>query len=316
MFRNGDIDLKKYIANSETFFAPAFTKYKNGDDDFLQKQDMDREKQVCAIGPIDMHLQLKISNKCNDHDNTMSFNPRIHSPCAGYPWTGRFVPENTHKKYMDDPIQLGREIQKTSPYDERLYKTIDPRLRSKTLVIRDFGCKIPVDINNSDREIAHAVLSHYPDQLKEQLQSFVSNVFGKNMRSFLQSQIEGYQKMLDNPDELNRVSWAAYMSVQGGIDPNARDRHPHDPFGNDVTLTWKKEMSEMLSKFTTDGRAMTGYCSSEDVYDLRPCIRQHITTLKMMKDDFCKGFASSEVNVVAMLTYANEQGRKMITDCP
>ena len=59
---------------------------------------------------------------------------------------------------------------------------------------------------------------------------------------------------------------------------------------------------------------MTGKVSPKDVYDLEPCIQQHIQTLTMMKDEWCKGFGSKEAHVLAMLWYANDQGRNLQAD--
>ena len=44
------------------------------------------------------------------------------------------------------------------------------------------------------------------------------------MRTFLAKQIAGYRAMLANTDELNRVAWGSYISIQGGIDPRSATR--------------------------------------------------------------------------------------------
>ena len=58
---------------------------------------------------------------------------------------------------------------------------------------------------------------------------------------------------------------------------------------------------------------MTGVVEC-DYFDLKPCIRQHIETLKEMRDEMCKGFGTKDEDALAMLWYANDQGRKMCAD--
>ena len=54
--------------------------------------------------------------------------------------------------------------------------------------------------------------------------------------------------------------------------------------------------------------------TSADVYDVRPCLRQHIQTLRMMHDEWCKGFATSEEDALKMMWYANSQGKNYCDD--
>ena len=147
------------------------------------------------------------------------------------------------------------------------------------------------------------------------------------MRQFLRTQELGLQRLLDEPDELNRVSWSAYMSVQGGVPSNpnvtelAKFVRPADGtkvldpiYQTDCTLPFTTDMADTLKGLSSTGRAMTGQCTAEDVFRVRDCLQEHIETLRMMQTDLCQGFASKEASVLAMLYYANEQGRKLCHD--
>ena len=175
---------------------------------------------------------------------------------------------------------------------------------STTVVVRDYGCKIPINLAETDK-IARAVLNQYPDQYISYLSDFVSNLFGQSMRAFLDKQIAGYRQMLANTDELNRVAWGAYIAVQGASESD---------HARDVTLPYNAKMGDALNQLTREGIAMTGKVSPKDVYDIEPCIRQHIETLTKMKDEWCRGFGSREADVLAMLWYANDQGRNLQAD--
>ena len=308
--------------DSDKFLPPASCKHKAKDEAALKDEAADRERMVCAIG-IDVHYELNVmANEAGAYQpRAKVFNPRMSGPACPYNYTGRFVPEREHQRHADDPVVLGRTIEKAEPYDRDLYAKRDPRLVSKTVVIRDYGCKIPIDLADTEK-IAKAVLNYYPDQYVDFLSDFVSNLFGDSMRKYLEVQQAGLQKLIDQPDELNRVSWGAYMAVQGGVDPNKSA--PNAPANSnqfyeqqlqgDCTLRWSDDIANALGGLTKDGRAMTGQCTSQDVYDLRPCLQQHIQTLERMRTLFCRGFGSKEMHVLAMLWYANEQGRKMCHD--
>ena len=204
---------------------------------------------VCAVG-LDIHYELNVSqqNPGAFQPRLKPFNPRISGPACPYNYTGKFVDESVHFEHESDPIELGRKIEAANPYDPDFYRIRDPRLVSKTVVVRDYGCKVPIDFANVQK-IAEGVLNNYPDQYVSFLGDFVSNLFGAAMRKFLQVQEAGLQRLLDNPDDLNRISWASYMSVQGGKDSS--DMHPDA----DVTLTWNKGITDALGKLTTDGPA-------------------------------------------------------------
>ena len=306
--------------NSEKFLAPASCKHAAKEDAELKEQNPDRERMVCAIG-LDVHYELNVvANEAGAYQPRLKpFNPRMSGPACPPNYTGKFISEAEHRANRDDPIALGRLIEQETPYDKDLYLKRDPRLVSKTVVVRDYGCKIPIDLSDTEK-IAKAVLNHYPDQYVAFLGEFVSNIFGASMRQFLEVQQAGLQKLLDNADELNRVSWGAYMAVQGGVDPTApidgkTSKHVMDRMLEaDCTLSWTDDIATALGQLTRDGRAMTGQCTSEDVYNLRPCIQQHIETLERMRTHFCRGFGSKEVHVLAMLWYSNEQGRKLCHD--
>lgn len=296
--------------NSETFLNPAFCSYKDGDDEFVKSQNADRERMVCAVA-LDMHFELDVpSNEGGlDEKRLQPFNPARHSPACGYNHTGKIPKEEVFRKYYRDPIALAREIEKTEPYDPPLYAIRDPRLVTKTEVIRDFGCKVPIDIANSQR-LAEAVLNYYPDKYVYFLNMFVSNLFGDGMKKFLALQIDGYRKMLDNPSELNRLSWGAFTSVRGREDeigmPGIRQR--------DVSLRMDSAIREELNKLALNGTGMTSNVNARDLFDLKPCIDQHIETLRKMHDEWCRGYATKEHHALTMMYYANESGRRLCWD--
>ena len=312
--------------NSETFLPPATCKHKGGEE-AKREQAVDRERMVCMVG-LDVHYELNVvAQEPGSHQPRLKpFNPRMSGPACPYNYTGKFLnDEAKHRALASDPIKHGREIEKQPPYDPPLYAVRDPRLVSKTVVIRDYGCKVPIDLADTEK-IARAVLNHYPDQYIAFLGEFVENLFGTHMRTFLETQRAGLRRLLQDDAELNRVSWGAYRSVQGGVDHSAPPSEPRagatpseeTDWKNytqaDATLVWRTPMDHALSKLAQDGRAMTGACSSQDVYDLRPCLRQHIETLTEMIDVWCRGFGTSEHHALALLWWCNDQGRKMCDD--
>lgn len=302
--------------NSEDFLPPASCKFKSSSDDkFVSEQNPDRERIVCAIG-IDVHYELNVvAKETGSHMPRLKpFNPRMSGPACPYNYTGKFIPEAEHNNAPGDPVAHGRLIEKKPAYNEKLYKVYDPRLVSKTVVVRDYGCKVPIDIVDTEK-IARAVLNHYPDQYIAFLGEFVSNMFGVSMRKFLDTQRSGYQKLLQDDTEINKWSWSAYRSVQGGKDTSIKTNEWNKEVAfADHTLTWSGAMDSALQQLAKDGRSMIGQCSAEDVYDIRPCLRQHIETLTEMIDVYCRGFGSKEEYVMAMLWWCNEQGRNMTAD--
>ena len=303
--------------DSETFLPPASCKHRAGDEALIKDQADDRERMVCAIG-LDVHYELNVvAQETGAYQPRLKpFNPRMSGPACPYNYTGKFLPEGDHSTLCTDPIAHGRAISEAKPYDPALYAKYDPRLVSKTVVIRDYGCKIPVELADTEK-IAKAVLNHYPDQYVAFLGEFVSNLFGASMRKFLEAQRAGLTRLLEEQTEINRTSWGAYRAVQGGVDI-AATKDDATTVGKaldaDCTLSWTQAMDDALNKLATDGRAMTGQCSAQDVYDLRPCLNQHIQTYTEMIDKKCRAWGSKEKDVLAMLWYCNEKGRQLCAD--
>lgn len=273
----------------------------------------DRERIVCPFG-LDIHLTTTVWYNGGKHE--YSFNPRVSGAACPRNFTGKTLTLAEYDAVSDDPIKMAKAVEAKTPYDELMYQKHDPRKTSKTVIMRDYACKVPIDVADTQK-LAKAVLQHYPNQYVDFLDDFVSNLFGKNMQAFLDKQAAGFQSMLDNPDSLNRIAWGAYMAVQGGVDltkspVNAEDKARH--LQADCTLAWSSNITTQLGNLTRDGNAMSGMVSSEDLFNLRPCIEQHIAMLKKMSTKFCKGFGSTEQHVVTMLFYANEQGEKMCAD--
>ena len=326
--------------NSETFLAPSSCSHAKHDDATTREQAADRERVVCAIG-LDVHYELNVvANEPGSYQPRLKpFNPRMSGPACPYNYTGRFIRESEHQALLKDPVEHGRKIAAKAPYHPTLYKVRDPRLVSKTVVIRDYGCKIPIDLADTEK-VARAVLNHYPDQYVAFLGEFVSNLFGGAMRTYLETQRAGYRRLIENDRDLNRVSWAVYRSVQGGCSLEAapdgrRDDIIQKETGNnrvlthelaeylnnkitdadcDHSLAWFRSFDAMADKLTEKGRAMTGECPSDDVFDLRPCLRQHIETLTEMIDVWCRGFGTKETHALAMMWWCNDQGRNLCDD--
>jgi hypothetical protein len=315
--------------NSEDFLPPAQRSHASLSDVEARAQNEDRERMVCAVA-LDIQYELSVfADETGAYKKRLQpFNPRMSGPACPYNYTGKFVPESVHEELGRDPIKLGREIAKQDPYDKKLYCSKDPRLLSKTVVVRDYGCKVPIQMKDT-QNIAKAVLSYYPDEYIVFLDDFVSNCFGSTMRSFLQDYINGFQKLLAMPDELNKLSWAVYASVQGQVDESqeppantggwqaagaaATCNTPGDqvwpPLSTDRTLLWRGSMSTRLNEVTRNGDAMSSQIDATDVFDIRPCIRSHMETLRIMKEEWCKGYATDESHALAMLYWINEQGR-------
>lgn len=294
--------------DSETFLAPAFCAFKQGDDDFVKSQNANRERTVCAVG-LDVHYELSVATNEGGLETSRlkPFNPRISSAACPYNYTGKFVDESVHRELYDDPVALGEAIEKAQPYDAPLYKIRDPRLTSKMAVIRDFGCKVPYDMVDQE-SLAKAVLNNYPDKYVAFLNEFVSNLFGDAMKTFLKLQMDGYRRLInDHRAEINRLSWSAFTSVRGREDSTGR-------YQRDTTLVMDPAIHDELNKLALNGTGMTSNVTAQDVFDLRPCIEQHIETLRFMHDEACRGFATKEVYALLMMYYANEQGRRLTWD--
>jgi hypothetical protein len=286
--------------NTETFLPPAFTQLSDA-----SRPSKEDDKIVCAIAP-DIHFEIKVRT-----GKTHKFNPRMHGPATPKLYTGRTAPEAEQLALADDPVELGVRVAHSESIDGPMYDKYDPRKLTNTVVVRDYLPKTPL-APGDDKAVAAAVLGQYTDSYVTYLNTFVRVLFGNGMQSHLDTLIKGYKKILSCDEELNRIAWGAYMAVQGGIDPGSCGGGD----GNvdcDVTLAWSDHIKQQMQKI--DGTsAMTGKLPSVDVYDLRPCLEQHVATLTEMKNEWCKGFGTSEENAVALMLYAQEQGRNLMDD--
>ena len=317
---------------SEEFLPPAACKFRNVSDSVLKEQSADREKIACAVG-LDIHYELgMVSDETGAHKPRMQpFNPRMSGPACPYNYTGKFLPEAQMSETCWDPIEQGRRLRDVPAYDSKLYKVRDPRKISKTVVIRDYGCKIPLDSKQTEH-MARAVLNHYPDQYVAFLGEFVSNLFGANMRTFLTEQRAGLMRILENTNELNSLSWQMLYQVHGTdeIDPSKREEDPiYDVTAPtaprntradlvadvDSMLGFTQTMKQSLNAVNAHlGVATSTLYSAQEVLNVVPCLRQHIATLTEMIDVWCRGFGSKEEYVLAMMYWANEQGRNLTQD--
>ena len=305
--------------NSEEFLPPAACRHKRGDMEFVKSQQADRERMVCAVG-LDVHYELNVlSGETGSYQPRLRpFNPRMSGPACPYNYTGKFIGEANVTDVCDDPIELGRKIHAEQPYDTALYRKHDPRKVSKTVVIRDYGCKVPITLADTEH-IARAVLNNYPDRYVDFLKEFVSNIMGEAMKKYLVTYRDALNRILENPTELNRVSWGAYKNVQGGHSPHlsATDdmTTAEQVYSVDCTLPWDENITEALSKVIyTKGDTTTGSLTASDVFDMRPCLQQHIATLDDMSSMWCQGFATKERFALAMIWWCNEQGRNLSQD--
>lgn len=305
--------------NSEEFLPPAACRHKRGDMDFVKSQQADRERMVCAVG-LDVHYELNVlSGETGSYQPRLRpFNPRMSGPACPYNYTGKFLGEINVADVCDDPIELGRKIHAEQPYDTALYRKHDPRKVSKTVIIRDYGCKVPITLTDTEH-IARAVLNNYPDRYVDFLKEFVSNIMGEAMKKYLITYRDALNRIVENPTELNRVSWGAYKNVQGGQSPYlAADDFKstaEQVYSTDCTLPWDSAINTMLNQVVlSKGDTTTGSLVASDVFDMRPCLQQHIATLDDMSSLWCQGFATKERYALAMIWWCNEQGRHLSQD--
>jgi hypothetical protein len=287
--------------------------------EFVKSQQADRERMVCAVG-LDVHYELNVlSGETGSYQPRLRpFNPRMSGPACPYNYTGKFLGEASINDVCDDPIELGRKIHAEPPYDTALYRKHDPRKVSKTVVIRDYGCKVPITLADTEH-IARAVLNNYPDRYVDFLKEFVSNLMGEAMKKYLITYRDSLNRILENPTELNRVSWGAYKNVQGGHSPilkaSNKDLTAEQVYSVDATLPWEDNMAQMLMDVVrSKGDTTTGSLTASDVFDMRPCLQQHIATLDDMSSLWCQGFATKERYALAMIWWCNEQGRNLSQD--
>tara|TARA_B110001450_G_scaffold185665_1_gene173695 strand:+ start:6856 stop:12969 length:6114 start_codon:yes stop_codon:yes gene_type:complete len=241
----------------------------------------------------------------------------MSGPACPYNYTGKFLDDERINDVCDDPIELGRKIHAMQPYDTALYRKHDPRRVSKTVIIRDYGCKVPITLADTEH-IARAVLNNYPDRYVDFLKEFVSNIMGEAMKKYLVTYRDALNKILENQTDLNRVSWGAYKNVQGGHSPHltsSSDVTADEVFGVDCSLPWDDHITKALNSIIyKTGDTMTGSLTASDVFDMRPCIQQHIATLEDMSSLWCQGFATKERFALAMIWWCNEQGRNLSQD--
>ena len=300
--------------NTEDFLSPAVSGFVDGKE---EEQNAHRERITCAMG-LDTQFELSVPEENgelfgNGEYKPQGFCPRHSSSAAPPAVCGIFPPESVYRENIHDPILLGRKLKETAPIDVALYKLRDPRKISQTSIIRDFGCKIPIDMVDTAK-IAEAVLNYYPDKYLNFLKDFVSNMFGDAMKQFLAVQMKGYRDMLERPAEINRMSWGAFTAVRGRDMKSSDATHIQDPPNIDVTLRMGSDIVQEMNRLAINGTGMTSNVDSREFFNLRPCIQQHIETLRMMHDELCQGFATKEANVVVMMMYANQAGLRLCQD--
>ena len=300
--------------NTEDFLSPAVSGFVDGKE---EEQNAHRERITCAMG-LDTQFELSVPEENgelfgNGEYKPQGFCPRHSSSAAPPAVCGIFPPESVYRENIHDPILLGQKLKETAPIDVALYKLRDPRKISQTSIIRDFGCKIPIDMVDTAK-IAEAVLNYYPDKYLNFLKDFVSNMFGDAMKQFLAIQMTGYRDMLERPAEINRMSWGAFTAVRGRDMKSSDGTNIQDPPNIDVTLRMGSDIVQEMNRLAINGTGMTSNVDSREFFNLRPCIQQHIETLRMMHDELCQGFATKEANVVVMMMYANQAGLRLCQD--
>jgi len=307
--------------NSTDFHPPINCNFEELKGKELKEQQEDRDKIVCVSG-IDAHYKL---NLLNDVDSSgkptlQTFSPRMSSPSCPSSYTGKFLTPDDEDDYdlREDCIKRSKTIGAKKPYRPKLYEKFEPRKKSKTIVIRDYVCKVPLDITNLS-EVAKAVLVDYPDQYIQFLSAFVDNMFGEAMKRFLQTSWEKYETLKKDKEEINRVSWSFYSAMhKGGKYDDSTNKFDYNNPDNlltipDYTLQWDNKVIKDINGFNQMGRANTEQNTASDLIDLIPCLDHHIAVLKEMHAS-CKSFATSELHARLMMEYANMQGRNMCDD--
>jgi hypothetical protein len=204
--------------NSTDFHPPINCNFEELKGKELKEQQEDRDKIVCVSG-IDAHYKLNLLNEVDSSGKPtlQTFSPRMSSPSCPASYTGKFLTPDDEDDYdlREDCIKRSKTIGTKKPYRPRLYEKFEPRKKSKTVVIRDYVCKVPLDITNLS-EVAKAVLVDYPDQYIQFLSAFVDNMFGEAMKRFLQNSWEKYETLKKDKEEINRVSWSFYSAMHKG----------------------------------------------------------------------------------------------------
>ena len=302
--------------NTEDFRSPAHCAYKivtHKPGEFPKhpgqtlEPEYDKERMVCAT-TLDYHTYTDefIQRNGATYPKNRSISTRMNGPACPIRYAG-LVQNAYEPEAFTDPVTFARKREyvrntsnsKLEPYTP-LCNTVDPRRISKTVVFRDYLCKHGVDMANMET-LARAILVNYTDQYVSFLSEFVSNLFGEKMRRYLQTLEKGYALLLAEKEHLlSSYGWKAYVGARGGIEDTAYDK----------SLKLEREVGSLLSA----GSAISSKMNAYGHYDMRPCIEQHVHTLKRMRKDFCKGFASDEVSVIKMMYYAQEQALKWTED--
>ena len=279
-----------------------------------QKEDEERNKQVAGTGIIDVHLAVQQLNGTSVVETKI--NPAKNSPAVEANWCGKILEDvewRTKSRHEQRTLLFEKE-----PYDTALYKKFDPRLKSSTCILRDVTCKLRLAPDDT-AAVAKAVLSHFPDQYVLFLDAFVSNICGEAMRKFLTAQITGLQRLLDAPDDLNKTCWHTIATINGNV-PHEKNPLWTDTDTNrhlqhiDVTVAYPESVKNNITKVNDSGRLNSAHLSPGNLLNPRPCIEQHIQTMRTMIDTYCHGFATKEEHMVLMLHYAEEMGRKLCHD--
>lgn len=285
---------------STEFLPPVSCNFKELKGDELEREHENRERIVCATG-LDVHFKMNIYDTTNpDEPVRVVVNPRQNSPAVDPEYLGKTydLSEELDPTLLNDCMERSKRIATKKPYYEALYKKYDPRRHSNTVIMRDYVCKVPMEITNLDK-LAGAVLDELPNQYASFLKTFVDYLFGATMKEFLTSTAERYMNILSDKDMMNRMGWTFYYNIASNNKDVTLDLKPDDKIIPHISGMASVPNSELLS--------------CKDVADIEPCIRQHMETLKMMYDG-CKGFATTEFHARLMLEYANMQGRNLCDD--
>lgn len=302
--------------DSKDFYPPTSCHFDDLKGKELNDQQEDRDRIVCTSG-IDVHYKLNAREKIDSSGKPIlqSFNPRMSSPACPSPYTGKTVNNDQEDEHelKTDCLKRSKHIHGTKPYRESLYKKFDPRLKSKTVVIRDYVCKTPLELSNLS-DVAKAVLNDYPNDYVQFLSLFVDNMFGEAMKRFLQQSWEKYEALKREKEEINRISWSFYSAIHKGKYYDSKGSFDTTNIVEpDNTLQWDAKLIEKIQTLNSTGRANTELNTASDLIDLTPCLDHHIAVLKEMHAS-CKSFATSELHARLMLEYANMQGRNMCDD--
>ena len=237
---------------------------------------------MSAKGILETHYELEVSTDFGDLDVERlrtAFN-LAKAANATANWCGLTLPTEKWRELYDDPVALGRAFDKAEP-------TTRPCSRAST---RASSARRRWSATTSARRPStwptrpsRGVPQQHPDYYLA-FDKFVSNL-GDSMKRFLAMQRDGYMRLLEQPAELNRVSWAAFTrcaaarttrttTIEAPARLHAADGQAHRP---------------ELQRLTNQGTGMTSNVTAQDVFNLRPCLEQHIKTLGDMMG-WCRGY--------------------------